>query len=197
MGQQLQQLCEPGGLAVSADGSLLFIADTNNHCIRLLNLDTYQLSTLEIHQEEAVVKKSARTFAASDKDDVIKEHRVPVGRQLRGRVDHHPEWKLNTEAPSSWVLSSVVSSSQPAVESTPPVTAVSGFLTIEDGGWIWKDDSGVVLRAGSRLELRLKLYLCSRREGICVQRRVRHQIELVEGEKEGEVVEEINLGGLF
>jgi hypothetical protein len=29
-----QQLCEPGGLAVSADGTLLYIADTNNHCIR-------------------------------------------------------------------------------------------------------------------------------------------------------------------
>jgi len=29
-----EQLCEPGGLAVSADGTLLYIADTNNHCIR-------------------------------------------------------------------------------------------------------------------------------------------------------------------
>lgn len=29
---------EPSGLAVSADGKYLYIADTNNHCIKLLNL---------------------------------------------------------------------------------------------------------------------------------------------------------------
>ena len=40
------RLYEPGGLSVAGD--LLFIADTNNHCIRVADLKTQSLRTLEI-----------------------------------------------------------------------------------------------------------------------------------------------------
>jgi sugar lactone lactonase YvrE/thiol-disulfide isomerase/thioredoxin len=38
---------EPGGLW--RDGNRVYIADTNNHAIRIIDLDTYRVSTLKIH----------------------------------------------------------------------------------------------------------------------------------------------------
>ena len=34
------QFDEPGGLCVSPDGQLLYVADTNNHAIRVIDLKT-------------------------------------------------------------------------------------------------------------------------------------------------------------
>lgn len=45
----MAQFCEPGGL--SAANGFLYIADTNNHCLRLLDLDTNIVSTLDIYSE--------------------------------------------------------------------------------------------------------------------------------------------------
>ena len=42
------RLCEPGGISVSKDGSLLYIADTNNHAVKALNLDTLTLHRVGI-----------------------------------------------------------------------------------------------------------------------------------------------------
>jgi hypothetical protein len=60
--------------------------------------------------------------------------------------------------------------------------------------WTWRGEG---VEAGSRGTLRLRLYLCSRSQGLCSVKRVRHEIEFVEG-KEKEVEEaEIDLGLLF
>lgn len=40
---------EPGGLCVSADGKKLYVADTNNHCIKVLALDK-EFSVRSIHK---------------------------------------------------------------------------------------------------------------------------------------------------
>jgi hypothetical protein len=58
--------------------------------------------------------------------------------------------------------------------------------------WTWQ---GEAVEAGSRGTLRLRLYLCSRSQGVCSVKRVRHEIEFVE-EKEKEEAE-IDLGLLF
>jgi sugar lactone lactonase YvrE len=42
------RFCEPGGLCLSEDESILYIADTNNHCIKHLNLDSGEVETLNI-----------------------------------------------------------------------------------------------------------------------------------------------------
>ncbi len=77
-----------------------------------------------------------------------------------------------------------------------------GFLlpTMEQGRiedeevWTWRGEG--VVEAGSRGTLRLRLYLCSRSQGLCSVKRVRHEIEFVEGKKEKEEAE-IDLGLLF
>ena len=51
------QLNEPGGLSMSQDGRYLYIADTNNHCIRLADL------------QEKVIKKVLELVILSLKID--------------------------------------------------------------------------------------------------------------------------------
>ena len=43
------QFSEPGGLCVGPEGKTLFVADTNNHMIRVLDLDTKQVSQVCVH----------------------------------------------------------------------------------------------------------------------------------------------------
>jgi hypothetical protein len=60
--------------------------------------------------------------------------------------------------------------------------------------WTWRGEG--VVEAGSRGTLRLRLYLCSRSQGLCSVKRVRHEIEFVEGKEKEEAIE-IDLGLLF
>ena len=62
---------EPGGLAY--DGlDCLYIADTNNHCIQKLNIDTYEMTKLDLEMpksaessEEVDSSKASLVFKVS------------------------------------------------------------------------------------------------------------------------------------
>jgi hypothetical protein len=176
---------------VSADGDRLYIADTNNHAIRLLHLGTGQLDTFNVRTATPNNTASKATSGvtvpdAKDKDDIVREHRVAIRagcQQLGGRL-RSQEWKLNPEAPSTWTL--CVRLAGGPVVSTETGRLVGGA----DDRWVWRG-SGLP-PAGSSCTLRLRLYLCSRTQGTCVMRTVRHEIQLVEGDDE-----EIDLDSLF
>ena len=64
---------EPGGL--SYDGlDYLYIADTNNHCIQKLNIDTYEMTKLDLEmpksaessEEEVDSSKASLVFKVSE-----------------------------------------------------------------------------------------------------------------------------------
>ena len=42
------QFSEPGGLCVGPEGTTLFVADTNNHAIRILDLDTREVTQVSV-----------------------------------------------------------------------------------------------------------------------------------------------------
>jgi DNA-binding beta-propeller fold protein YncE len=52
------QFNEPGGLAISPDGSTLYVADTNSHAIRVVDLKSNTVSTVSM----AHGKKYCKTF---------------------------------------------------------------------------------------------------------------------------------------
>jgi sugar lactone lactonase YvrE len=41
---------EPGGIAVSGDGSRAYVADTNNHALRVIDLATREVRTVEVRE---------------------------------------------------------------------------------------------------------------------------------------------------
>jgi DNA-binding beta-propeller fold protein YncE/cytochrome oxidase Cu insertion factor (SCO1/SenC/PrrC family) len=98
------QFDEPGGLGVA--GARLFIADTNNHKIRVLNLNTNKVSTLELSGVEP--PKSAPTKPKFPGAMVVEVPAVQVepGRSFKLDVTLAlPEgFKLNPDAPMPLLL---------------------------------------------------------------------------------------------
>ena len=45
-GPDVASFSEPGGLSIA--GSKMFIADTNNHLIRVADMDTWEVATLDL-----------------------------------------------------------------------------------------------------------------------------------------------------
>jgi sugar lactone lactonase YvrE/thiol-disulfide isomerase/thioredoxin len=90
---------EPGGL--SLDGRVLYVADTNNHVVRMIDLDTSLTTTLVLKGVEAfdlpaeytgeVVQVPAQT-ASAGQASLILEYELPDG------------YKVNEDAPSSVVV---------------------------------------------------------------------------------------------
>jgi thiol-disulfide isomerase/thioredoxin len=90
---------EPGGL--SLDGGVLYVADTNNHAIRLIDITTAQTTTLVLRGVEAfdppaayagdVIQVPSQT-ANAGQASLILEYELPDG------------YKVNEDAPSSVVI---------------------------------------------------------------------------------------------
>lgn len=96
------QFYEPGGLSVGNDR--LYVADTNNHRVRIIDLATQQVSTLSIRglTPPTVASSDATTNGS---DDVVR-----LGEQLlsaaapatmRFALEVPVGWKVNTEAPAT------------------------------------------------------------------------------------------------
>ena len=50
-GPEEARFWEPGGLAVTPDGRRAYVADTNNHALRVIDLDTREVRTVELREE--------------------------------------------------------------------------------------------------------------------------------------------------
>ncbi len=95
-------LYEPGGIS-AAGGGKLYVADTNNHRVRVLDLTTRTVSTLPIKGLEA---PSAAGALAADGDDLIEamkldRHILSALSPTAARIRLHPPagWKVNARAP--------------------------------------------------------------------------------------------------
>lgn len=170
------RLCEPGGLCVSGDGDLLYIADTNNHSIKVLDLNTQTLSKLQLQFP-----------GPKEVHDNIITHKIESGFgsgevALTGNLKT-PEYKLNPEGPSSWSIEF-----NPRDSWTGPEAGEikSNLLSIQLNGSVSKP---------ATLSLSLKLYLCNKSTGVCIARKVLHQIEIIPCEGASRV-EKLDLGSL-
>lgn len=94
---------EPGGL--SAAGNRLFIADTNNHAIRVIDLETQQVSTVQFPNPEMLQIGDATTVVGSNRAAgeliVLPEQTVAAGEgAILVRIALPDGYKINADAPS-------------------------------------------------------------------------------------------------
>jgi DNA-binding beta-propeller fold protein YncE len=100
------RLDEPGG--VSGAGNLLFIADTNNHLVRVLDLETATLSTLQLSNLAGVSRGGPGRVVSQELPAAAA---APGAGTIRVAIVAPDGYLLNSQAPSQLVLES----SNPAV----------------------------------------------------------------------------------
>ncbi len=107
MGGKSPTFYEPGGLS-AADGKL-YIADTNNHAIRVVDLKTKEVSTLKIAGLTPPVKDSAETDASSPnaKETKLKTQNVSMNsaNSLVFNLNLPDGYHLNPNAPQRYEIS--------------------------------------------------------------------------------------------
>lgn len=89
---------EPSGITRLKD--VLYVADTNNHHIRTLNLKKGEAGTLDIREPEEAPPLSEDLPNVEHLGNV----QVAAGRQVKVQLVLKPGWHINAEAPSYLVL---------------------------------------------------------------------------------------------
>ncbi len=111
LGQDKGTLDEPGGLSVA--GGRLYIADTNHHLIRVADLKTGQLSTLELSGVEKLALQQRPQEKFSGELIQLGSQEVKSGKGfLRMDLQLPDGFKLNDKAPSYVTLSAMGGSIQ-------------------------------------------------------------------------------------
>ncbi|CAN0096277.1 unnamed protein product [Lampetra planeri] len=177
-------LAEPGGLCVGDGGKVLYVADTNNHRVCVVDLDTCALSTLPIHFPEKVDKvesdsgpvrsllsRSATTHAVAPPVEVA------VGRVVSLVLSLSlPEGAaLTAGAPSAWQLlgpkwllgnqSTRGQLSRPLADTTVPLLVASrggqdgadSTITLEAAVFYCAEASGTCLMGGVAFRVPLRV----------------------------------------
>ncbi|KAM4524884.1 NHL repeat-containing protein 2 [Odontesthes bonariensis] len=116
LGPELNKSCfnEPGGICVGDGGKLLYVADTNNHQVRVLDLASKTVSLFPISTEctdSAPSKPSSTTKVPTLPKSAARKEMPPVAvfsgqTVIMSLTVSLPEGaKLTEEAPSCWALS--------------------------------------------------------------------------------------------
>jgi sugar lactone lactonase YvrE len=97
------QFYEPGGVSVGADR--LYVADTNNHQIRVIDLHTQTVSTLAM---TGLTPPTGHVGTAHAPEDIVRyaEHPLPASARatLRIVLELPQGWKVNPVAPATLMV---------------------------------------------------------------------------------------------
>ena len=90
---------EPGGLAI--DGRALYVADTNNHVIRVVDLETHAATTLVLHGIESFAPPPDAADYAGTVIDLAPVEVSPGTGSISLAIELPEGYKVNEDAPSS------------------------------------------------------------------------------------------------
>ncbi|MBW00087.1 NHL repeat-containing protein 2, partial [Eschrichtius robustus] len=107
---------EPGGLCIGGNGQLLYVADTNNHQIKVMDLETKTVSVLPVFRSESATvdgpflaekQKTLPRLPKSAPGIRLSPVAASPGQtlQFKLRLDLPSGTKLTEGAPSCWFLS--------------------------------------------------------------------------------------------
>ena len=112
------QFDEPGGLSVA--GGKIYVADTNNHAIRVVDMKTRQVDTLALKHIARLTKPAATGAPFSGQVmDLAPQQIAPGDASVMLDITIPRRFKLNAEAP----FFAGISSSDPKVAAVPPSSA--------------------------------------------------------------------------
>ena len=164
---------EPAGLALSPDGSHLYVADTNNFAIRAIDLNTKNTSTITI----AVAPPGAST-QADDKPLIVNRRRavkIPCGPVNRtGQVSfviNLPEKSHFTPGTSSRFQLNLIGTSPEAGQSSTQMTKLSsGAMALKGQAGRFDIDLSSFsrkLKSVGSLEVESVTYYCTEEDDVC------------------------------
>ena len=124
---------------------------------------------------------------STEKFDNVIEHKIEGnfsdGLELNASLEH-PEYKLNSEGPSTWRLEG----SDQGWKYPNSGEISSSNLSIP---LVWDGADTAVT-----LNLNLKIYLCSKNDGVCLARNILHKLE-IRNISRGNLVGVVSLGSLL
>jgi sugar lactone lactonase YvrE len=97
----MAMLDEPGGISVA--GGRVYVADSNNHLIRVFEPANGQLSTLTLTNLTAIAPPAAGTLT---RVQLGEQRAAPGASNLQVRISTPADFHLNSQAPSSLMLTS-------------------------------------------------------------------------------------------
>ena len=160
-GDEPAEFDEPGGLSIA--GNKLYVADTNNHLIRVVDLTTKKVTTLKIEgldpPEETESVDEVLPNAESQKAEPV-VLASPKGVEIHATVTIAKKEKLNPAAPMSYTLSKINADGKREVISKGKTPEIAPEVSL-------KLDK-VDLEGAKELEFVLTYFPCQTgSEGIC------------------------------
>jgi thiol-disulfide isomerase/thioredoxin len=158
---------EPGGLSVA--GGKLYVADTNNHAVRVVDLKTKQTATLMLKGLQPPAAEAATTTDAAPNSEELKlapqRLRADSGGTLVVDVALPTGYHLNPSAPQGYRLS-IESGPQHLMLGADPKTGLSALRDKSLAG-TWKElrlplrvALGALGAGQAELRIQLTLYYC-------------------------------------
>jgi thiol-disulfide isomerase/thioredoxin len=166
---------EPAGLSVAA--GKLFVADTNNHAIRVVDLKTKQVSTLSIGGLTPLAAKKAESKPDFSEAPVVKLNPV-VAKAVDGLVT----LEVTIELPSGWKANPL---GKPVYYLDSPLTSGAidrarfGRTKLGEAGLTWKISLPVSAEGDDEIHVSTNYFRCQTAdEGVCKIGAVVFQIPL-------------------
>jgi sugar lactone lactonase YvrE len=125
---------EPGGLSLAGDK--LYVADTNNHVIRVADLNSGETTTLVLVDEDGLLTRQREGEEYGGKVITLEPQTVAAGEgRLRLQVNLPQGYKVNDLAPFSaeWVPGEGIDLAQTAVSFVKPSLPVDISATFREG----------------------------------------------------------------
>ncbi|KAK7078866.1 hypothetical protein SK128_005737, partial [Halocaridina rubra] len=162
---------EPGGLCIDKEESLLYIADTNNHNIKVLSLEQEEVRVLEIKMEDDTDYTNQEVqlpVSEVEETTVILAGEV-VEAFIKLQLDLPPGAYMNQEAPNIWKIENSDSCIliEPMRGKLQETTELLATINMPSSGC----DQAVLC-------FNVILYMCLD-SGVCTMRQVKHVIKFI------------------
>lgn len=165
-GANTSQFWEPSGLALSKDGSRLFVCDCNNSRIRVVNTQQRTVSTLQLEEPPRPATQTVRESLISDREStpVATVSVNQLQKSLPFEIQLPDRSILITEMPNIWQANEVLRNGAIRKLADGLVTASPSRST---GVFEISRELLALLRKNSQIEVETIVHYCSENDQMC------------------------------